>query len=151
VHALALRMPVADVATAYRERAQGSASKLHTFRDGLRILKTILVLLKEERPLAFFFSIFTLLAATSVLLALPLLSTYLETGLVPRFPTAIMASAIMLLAFLALVCGLILDTVTRARRELRRMHYLATPSPASLARHAAGEAPAGESPRRVAY
>jgi len=151
VHALGLRMPVDEMGSEYRERAHGSTSKLRTFRDGLRILKTIVVLLKEERPLAFFGSICIALAASSVLLAWPLLGTYLETGLVPRFPTAILASAIMLLAFLSLACGLILDTVTRARRELRRMHYLATPSPISLSRQGMDEAPLERPPHRAIY
>jgi glycosyltransferase involved in cell wall biosynthesis len=129
IHALALRMPVAELPTAYRERPSGSSSKLRTVNDGLRISRTILILLKEERPLAFFTTIFVVLALTSVVLAWPLLVTYLETGLVPRFPTAILASAMMLLAFLSQACGLILDTVTRGRRELKRMHYLAINAP----------------------
>jgi hypothetical protein len=129
VHALTLSMPVAEVTTAYKERPEGSDSKLRTINDGLRILTTILIMLKEERPFAFFTSIFAVLAATSLLLAWPLFVTFVETGLVPRFPTAILASAIMLLAFLSLACGLILDTVTRGRRELRRMHYLGIAPP----------------------
>jgi glycosyltransferase involved in cell wall biosynthesis len=133
VHALELRMPVAEVAVGYRERPKGSDSKLRTVRDGLRILGTIAVLLKEERPRGFFGSIFGVLAVVAIVLAWPLLPTYLETGKVPRFPTAILASATMLLAFLSLAAGMILDTVTRGRRELKRMHYLAIPSPATLA------------------
>jgi len=129
VHALTLSMPVAEVPTAYKERPEGSDSKLRTINDGLRILTTILILLKEERPFAFFTSIFAVLAATSLLLAWPLFVTFMETGLVPRFPTAILASAIMLLAFLSLACGLILDTVTWGRRELRRMNYLGIAPP----------------------
>ncbi len=129
VHALELRMPVTEVATNYKERPLGSASKLSTLRDGLRICWTILTLLREERPLPFFGAIFVFLASFSIGLALPILSEYLATGLVPRFPTAILASAIMLLAFLSLVCGFVLDTVTRGRRELKRIHYLAFPAP----------------------
>jgi glycosyltransferase involved in cell wall biosynthesis len=128
VHALELRMPVKEVPIGFGERPTGSDSKLRTFRDGLRILTMILVLVKEERPLEFFGALFGVLALVSIALALPLLPTYLETGLVPRFPTAILASATMLLAFLSLAAGLILDTVTRGRRELKRMHYLAIPS-----------------------
>jgi glycosyltransferase involved in cell wall biosynthesis len=128
VHALELRMPIAEVPTSYRERPAGSASKLRTFRDGFRIIRTILVLLKEERPLQFFGGVFALLGALSVGLAIPILETYRLTGLVPRFPTAILSTGIMLLAFLSLGCGLILDTVTRGRRELKRIAYLQIPS-----------------------
>jgi hypothetical protein len=125
VHALELRMLLAEVPTSYRDRPQGSTSKLHTFRDGFRILFTILTLVREERPLPFFVTIFVLLASLSIGMALPLLPVYLETGLVPRFPTAILASGTMVLAFLSLVCGLVLDTVTRGRQEVKRLHYLA--------------------------
>jgi hypothetical protein len=132
VHALELGMPVAEMPTDFRDRPEGSDSKLRTVPDGLRILTLITVLLKEERPLAFFTTLFVVLALTSIGLAWPLLPTYLETGLVPRFPTAILASATMLLAFLSLAAGLILDTVTRGRREAKRMHYLAVPSTRAL-------------------
>jgi len=134
VHALELSMPVEEIPIDFRDRPEGSDSKLRTVRDGLRILTMILVLLKEERPLGFFTSVFTILALASVALAAPLLPTYLETGLVPRFPTAILASALMLLAFLSLAAGLILDTVTRGRRELKRMFYLTIPAPSELSR-----------------
>jgi hypothetical protein len=134
VHALELSMPVEEVPIGFKDRPEGSDSKLRTVRDGLRILTMILVLLKEERPLGFFTSVFAILALTSVALAAPLLPTYLETGLVPRFPTAILASATMLLAFLSLAAGLILDTVTRGRRELKRMFYLTIPAPSELSR-----------------
>jgi len=127
VHALELRMPVAEVETPYRERPSGSASKLNTYRDGLRIFKTIALLAKEERPLQFFGIFFTLFAACSLVLAWPLLLTYLGTGLVPRMPTAVLATGLMLLAFLSLTCGVILDTVTRGRQEMKRMRYLAIP------------------------
>ncbi|MEZ6063090.1 MAG: glycosyltransferase family 2 protein [Planctomycetaceae bacterium] len=124
VHALELRLPVAEVETAYKDRPEGSVSKLNTYRDGLRILKTIIVLAKEERPLAFFSAIWAVLAMVSIGLAIPLFVTYFETGLVPRFPTAILATGCMLLAFASLTCGLVLDTVTRARREMKRLAYL---------------------------
>jgi hypothetical protein len=124
VHALELRMPLDELPTPYRERPPNSASKLKTFSDGWRILKTIVWLVKEERPLQFFGLVFGALAIASLALAWPLLLTYLETGLVPRFPTAVLSSALMLLAFLSLACGAILDTVTRGRRELKRLHYL---------------------------
>jgi glycosyltransferase involved in cell wall biosynthesis len=129
VHALELRMPITEIVTPYGARPIGSESKLHTYRDGFRILLTIINLFKEERPLAFFTILFALLAAISVILAVPLFITYAATGLVPRFPTAILATGIMLLAFLSLVCGLILDTVTHGRRELKRLSYLAIAAP----------------------
>ena len=128
VHALQLRMPVAEMATAYSARPEGSASKLNTYRDGARILGTIVRLFKSERPLLFF-SIGAVAAfSASLLLAAPLLVTYLETGLVPRFPTAILCVALALLAALALACGLILGTVTRGRIEAKRLAYLAIPA-----------------------
>ena len=130
VHALELRMPVREVTTAYKERPQGSESKLSTFRDGFRILRTILRLAKEERPLAFFTAGAMVLALASVSLAFPLLLTYLETGLVPRLPTAVLVCALMILASLSLVCGLVLDSVTHGRREMKRLHYLTLPAPA---------------------
>jgi glycosyltransferase involved in cell wall biosynthesis len=124
VHALDLRVPIAEVPTPYGARAQGSASKLNTYRDGWRILKTIAKLVKEERPFAFFFSGGALLALLSVILAMPVVLEFLRTGLVLRVPTAVLATGIMLVAVMSFVCGLILDTVTRGRRELKRMHYL---------------------------
>ncbi|HJP05554.1 MAG: glycosyltransferase family 2 protein [Gammaproteobacteria bacterium] len=124
VHALELRMPVAEVETQYGTRPEGSESKLSTFTDGFRILKMIAILIKEERPLQFFSGLFGLFVVTSIILAIPVVSTYLETGLVPRFPTAILATGMMLLGFLCLACGLILDTVTRGRQELKRLQYL---------------------------
>ncbi|MGV8961684.1 MAG: glycosyltransferase [Stenotrophomonas sp.] len=127
VHALQLRMPVAEMETVYGVRPAGSQSKLSTWRDGWRILCTIAKLFKAERPLLFFSLVFVLSEALSVLLALPLLWTYLETGLVPRFPTAILCVALGLLGFLLLACGLILDTVTRGRIEAKHLAYLAVP------------------------
>ena len=129
VHALQLRMPTAEVFLPYKARPNGSASKLRTYRDGFRILRTILFLIREERPLQFFCCIFVFLALLSIALALPILSEYLKTGLVPRLPTAVLSTGAMLLAFLSLTCGLILDTVTLGRREMKRMHYLAIPAP----------------------
>ena len=124
VHALELNMPTGELPTSYRERPAGSTSKLNTYRDGLRIIWAILVLIKEERPLPFFSAIFALLAGTSLCLIAPIILTYLETGMVPRLPTAVLATGGMLLAFLSLACGLILDTVTRGRREMKQLHYL---------------------------
>lgn len=127
VHALQLRMPVAEVATAYGVRPEGSQSKLNTWRDGARILMTILKLFKAERPLLFFSVGFVACVLLSLGLAAPLLETYVHTGLVPRFPTAILCVALMLLGFLLLACGLILDTVTRGRIEAKHLAYLSMP------------------------
>lgn len=127
VHALELGMPQAEVTTDYKERPEGSESKLNTYGDGLKILVTIVRMLKEERPLAFFGSMFALLAAAAIILAIPIVITFINTGEVPRFPTAILATGMMLLAFLSLVCGLILATVTRGRQELKRLRYLQIP------------------------
>jgi glycosyltransferase involved in cell wall biosynthesis len=124
VHALDLRAPVAELPTPYGSRAEGSVSKLNTFADGWRILRAIVRLVKEERPLAFFSSVSAFLTALAILLAVPLFITFFETGLVPRVPTAILSTGLVLVAVLCFACGLILDTVTRGRRELKRMHYL---------------------------
>lgn len=134
VHALELRMPMAQADTPYKERPPGSASKLRTFRDGFRILGMILKLLSRERPFTLYGGIGLALGVAAVLLAGPLLPTYLATGQVPRFPTAILASATMLLAFLSAFIGLVLDTVTHHRRETRRLAYLAVPSIHAVAR-----------------
>ena len=129
VHALELRMPVAEVSTVYKSRPEGSVSKLNTYRDGIRILWMILRLFKTEKPFAFF-SIGALACALAALgLALPLLQTYLETGLVPRLPTAILCSGLGLFGVILLSCGLILDTVTKGRVEQKRFAYLAIPAP----------------------
>lgn len=125
IHALELRVPVGELSAPYFGRASGSASKLHTVRDGMRILGVILHLIKEERPLQFFSGIFALLAASSVGLGIPVIASFMHTGLVERLPTAVLATGTMILAFLSLACGLILDTVTRGRRELKRLLYLA--------------------------
>ncbi|SEM41996.1 Glycosyltransferase involved in cell wall bisynthesis [Sphingomonas gellani] len=129
VHALELRMPVGEVETPYFERPEGSASKLSTYRDGWRIVRTIATLYRIERPLLFFGIIGAALAMLAVLLAIPLVLTYARTGLVPRFPTAIGATGLVILAALCLFAGLILDTVVRGRREVRRLAYLQLPAP----------------------
>jgi len=129
VHALELRMPVGEVETAYASRPEGSHSKLSTYSDGWRILKTIVTLYRIERPVLFFGSIGALLVAAALLLAVPLVLTYLDTGLVPRFPTAILVTGMIIVAVLCFFAGLILDTVTRGRREVRRLAYLAQPAP----------------------
>ena len=129
VHALELKMPVGEVRTAYKDRPPGSASKLNTIRDGIRILQTIIGLVRRERPLAFFGGISAALFLAAAALFLPVLATYLSTGLVPRFPTFIASATLAMLSFLSLACGLILDTVTRGRREAKRIAYLAVPGP----------------------
>jgi glycosyltransferase involved in cell wall biosynthesis len=129
VHALELRMPVAEVVTRYGARPEGSASKLSTYRDGWRILRTIITLFRIERPVLYFGAIGAALALLAVILAVPLVVTYVQTGLVPRLPTAVLATGLVILAFLNGFCGLILDTVVRGRREVRRLAYLALPGP----------------------
>jgi glycosyltransferase involved in cell wall biosynthesis len=129
VHALELRMPVGEVETAYGARPEGSESKLSTWGDGWRILKTIATLYRVERPVLFYGGIGALLLALAIVLAVPLAITYLNTGLVPRFPTAILVTGMTIVAVLSFFAGLILDTVTRGRREMRRLAYLSVPGP----------------------
>ena len=128
VHALELAMPVAEVVTVYGARPEGSQSKLNTWRDGWRILKTILHLVRIERPVLFYGGFGLFLAALAIGLSVPLVLTWIETGLVPRVPTAILATGLMIVAFMSFMCGLILDTVVRGRREVRRLHYLSFPA-----------------------
>jgi glycosyltransferase involved in cell wall biosynthesis len=129
VHALELELPTAEIPTPYFARPAGSTSKLSTWRDGLRILWTIVNLYRTERPLAFFCGLGMVLAVVSVVLAIPIFATYLAEGVVPRVPTAILSTGLMLLAFLFVVAGLILDTVTRGRREMKLLAYLAQRAP----------------------
>ena len=129
VHALELRMPVAEVETPYFARPEGSQSKLSTYGDGWRILTTILTLYRIERPLLYFGAIGIALALVALALGIPLALTFAETGLVPRFPTAIAATGLVILAALSVFAGLILDTVVRGRREMRRLAYLTHPAP----------------------
>jgi len=129
VHALELALAVVEIETPYFERPAGSVSKLNTWRDGFRILATIAYLVREERPLVFFATIAGLFVAVSLLIGAPVVSDYLHTGQVPRLPTAVLATGLMVIAFLSLTCGLILDTVTRGRWEAKRMAYLAIPGP----------------------
>jgi len=128
VHALELRMPVGEVETVYAARPEGSHSKLSTYSDGWRILKTIVALYRIERPVLFYGSIGALLLLAAILLSIPLVMTYLHTGLVPRVPTAILVTGMTIVAVLCFFTGLILDTVTRGRREVRRLAYLALPT-----------------------
>jgi hypothetical protein len=132
VHAVRLMMPMSEMDTRYKERPAGSVSKLNTYRDGLRILGTIGYLVREERPLVFFSTIAALFVAVAILIGAPVVSEYFRTGLVPRLPTAVLATGLMVIAFLSLTCGLILDTVTRGRWEAKRMAYLAIPGPQAL-------------------
>ena len=129
VHALELRMPVGELETSYAARPEGSQSKLSTWSDGLRILKTIVTLYRVERPTLFYGAIGGLLLIAALLLALPLVRTYLHTGLVPRFPTAILVTGMTIIAVLCVFAGLILDTVTGGRREVRRLAYLSLAPP----------------------
>lgn len=135
IHALELRMPVAEIDTPYLSRPAGSESKLNTYRDGLRILSTIAKLLKSEKPLMFFSIGFTVCSLLSVAISLPLLATYLETGLVPRLPTAILSASLMTFGTLLLVCGLVLDTVTHGRIEAKHLAYLSVRGLGENARH----------------
>ena len=127
VHALELAMPVAEVETPYYARPEGSVSKLNTYRDGLRILGTILKLYRSEKPLRFFAVIGVFLALVSIGLAIPIVITYLEEGLVPRLPTAVLSTGLMIVAVLSVSSGLVLDTVTRGRREMKLLAYLSQP------------------------
>jgi len=128
VHALTLLIPIAEVATKYRNRPEGSTSKLRTLTDGRKILANILTMFRRERPMAFFSLVAGLLLAVAGGLMVPIFQTYFRTGLVPRFPTVIVATGLTVLASLAAACGLILDTVTQGRREARRIAYLAIPA-----------------------
>ncbi len=129
IHALELSLPVAEVETPYAARVDGSASKLQTYSDGVRIFRLILVLYKNERPLQFFSAIAIILGVVALALGIPLVLAFIATGLVLRQPTAILATGLVLLSALSFVTGLILDTVTRGRREIRRLAYLSIKPP----------------------
>jgi hypothetical protein len=128
VHALEMRMPIGEVKTIYRERPAGSSSKLNTYRDGLRILRMILQLVKEERPLQFFSVCGLILLCVGIALGIPVVTDFLRTGLVPRLPTAVLATGIILLSCLSFGGGLVLEGVTRGRMELKRLFYLSIPA-----------------------
>ncbi len=132
VHALELRMAIGEVRTVYRDRPAGSVSKLRTYTDGLRILRTIVILVKEERPLYFFSLCGLLLLLLGIVLGMPVVIEFLSTHLVPRLPTAVLATGVVLLSFLSFSAGLILDSVTRGRREFKRLAYLALPGPLGM-------------------
>jgi glycosyltransferase involved in cell wall biosynthesis len=127
IHALELAMPIGEVDTPYKDRPEGSTSKLRTYSDGVRILRTIVMLIKEERPLAFFAVCGAILFVAAILLAIPIFIEFHRTHLVPRFPTAILSTGLVLLSFLSLSCGLVLDSVARGRKEIKRMIYLSVP------------------------
>ncbi len=135
VHAIELEMPVAEIATPYYARPEGSVSKLSTYKDGFRILRTILKLYRSERPLPFFSALGAALATSSIGLSIPIFATYLEEGVVPRLPTAVLSTGLMILAFLAVASGLVLDTVTRGRREMKRLAYLHYDAPRAAVGH----------------
>jgi hypothetical protein len=127
VHALQLRMPLSEVETRYKERPAGSLSKLNTYKDGFKILRSIFLLMRAEKPFAFFTLVAVGLAFTSAALGTPVIIEYFQTGLVPRIPTAILAAALMILSFLSFTCGLILENVSRGRVEVKRLSYLSVP------------------------
>ncbi|MDG6094151.1 glycosyltransferase family 2 protein [Acetobacter sp. AN02] len=129
VHALGLCMPVAEIATVYVERPEGSVSKLRTWHDGFRILRTIISLVKQERPLLFFSCAAALLAMIALVLGLPVVIEFMETGLVPRLPTAVLSASLITLAALSQACGLLLDSVARGRMEIKRLAYLSYSAP----------------------
>ncbi len=129
VHALELRMPVGELPTRYKDRPEGSVSKLRTYSDGIRILRTIMILVKEERPLAFFTVVAGVFFLLGLVLSVPLILSYVQTGLVPRLPTAVLVVGLMMLSALSLTCGLILDSVSRGRKEIKQLAYLGIPGP----------------------
>lgn len=124
IHALTISLPCAEIDSDYRERSENSYSKLSTFKDGFKILWSIMRLLKENRPLLFFGSISLVLFLLAIGLAYPIISTFLETGLVPRLPTAVLSTGIIMISFLSLTCGLILNSLSQARIEIKKLHYL---------------------------
>ncbi|WP_294252301.1 glycosyltransferase family 2 protein [uncultured Sphingomonas sp.] len=129
IHALELRMPVSEIVTNYAARPEGSTSKLSTYRDGWRILRTIVNLFRIERPVLFFGILGAVALLLAIILAIPLAITYAQTGLVPRFPTAVLVTGLSIVGLLNIFTGLILDTVVRGRREIRRLAYLSVPAP----------------------
>ena len=137
VHALELALPVAEIETPYFARPEGSFSKLNTWRDGFRILGTILKLYRSEKPLRFFSSLGVFMMLVSIGLAIPVVVTFLEEGIVPRLPTAVLSMGLMIMALLSVSSGLVLDTVTRGRREMKLLAYLAQPAPGKASRQRA--------------
>lgn len=138
VHALELRLPIAEIPVLYKERQAGSQSKLNTYRDGILILKFIIRLIKQEKPLAFFGWGFVVLGLASVLIEIPVILGFIKTGLVLAIPSAMLGIGVGVLSFTSLVCGLILDTVTQGRIEAKRMHYLSLAASPSFTTYATG-------------
>lgn len=128
IHALELKMPLGELETPYRDRGEGSTSKLNTYKDGARILATIVALVKDQRPLQFFTICGIILFVLGVGLSIPIMIEFHRTHLVPRLPTAVLSTGIVLLSFLSMVCGLVLDSVARGRKEAKRMTYLSIPA-----------------------
>jgi hypothetical protein len=124
IHSLTLAIPCVEIDSAYSARPPNSHSKLNTLKDGVKILVSIVRLLKETRPLFFFGIIFLLLFFLSIEISYPLAVTFIETGLVPRLPTAVLSTGMMVLSFISLICGLILDSISQARMEVKKLHYL---------------------------
>ena len=129
VHALELRMPTGEVATKYGARPEGSESKLNTFSDGWRILKTIGRLFRVEKPREFYGTLAAAIQIAAIALAVPLFITFFETGQVPRFPTAILVTGMSIVAVLTFFAGLNIAAISRQRQEMRRLAYLAQPAP----------------------
>jgi hypothetical protein len=129
VHALDLGMPIGEINVSYRERPAGSASKLRTYSDGIKIMRTIVQLVKDERPLQFFSAVALVLLLLGISLGAPVVAQFWDTGLVPRLPTAVLATGIVLIATGSAMCGLVLDSITRGRKEVKRLAYLAQPTP----------------------
>jgi glycosyltransferase involved in cell wall biosynthesis len=127
IHALELDMPIGEIDTFYKDRPEGSTSKLRTYSDGIRILRTIVMLIKNERPLYFFSVAALILFVTAIVLSIPVFVEFYRSHTVPRFPTAILSTGLVMMSFLSLVCGLVLDSVARGRKEIKRMIYLAIP------------------------
>ncbi len=125
IHALALHMPIQEVLSVYRSRPAGSRSKLNTIADGLRIIRAIVTLVQQERPLQVFSLAGLMLVCMGIALGVPVVTDFIGTGLVPRLPTALLSTGLVLLACLAQTCGLILDAVARGRKEMKRLTYLA--------------------------
>jgi hypothetical protein len=136
IHALELKLPLGEMKTPYSERVEGSVSKLRTYSDGLRIMRTIVWLVKQERPLQFFSIVALALFSLGIVISIPVFAEFHRTGLVPRFPTAILSMGIVLLSFLSLACGLILDSVALGRKEAKRVAYLSIPFVAAVTRDA---------------
>ena len=147
VHAMQMRMPIAELPTSYKERPPGSTSKLRTFRDGWRILLTITNLMRNERPLMFFSLIGLVIATVAIALGIPVVLAYLDTGEVRRFPTAILCSGLGVIAVVCIATGLVLDVVAHVRREAKRLVYLQHAAPGAMRRLDAGRV---QVPRRAA-